>query len=132
MYFRAMTPDADGLPLVGQSARKLGVRVPQDVIPNAAGDVVPGTGGMSVAPDSMWSLPNHRRPQGLGRGSTGPAQDHVFSVTPRSLQEHGLTARPDPAAPVVHALVEPIRSVSLGAFEQALTATRANWRVEWP
>ena len=131
MYFRAMTPDIDGLPLVGRSARRLSVRVPQDVTPNAAGDVLPGTGGMSVAPDSVWNLPHHRRPRGLERGSTGPSQDYVFSIAPRSLEGHGLVARPDPAAHMVHAFVEPTRPVPLDAFERALTATRSNWGVEW-
>lgn len=127
-----MTPAADGLPLVGPSARTLGVRVPQDVMPNAVGDVVPGSGGMSVAPDSMWNLPHHRRPRGLGRGSTGHVQDYVFAVEPASLQEQVLVVRPDPAAPRIHALVEPMRPVPLQMFEYALAATRLHWRVEWP
>jgi hypothetical protein len=87
---------------------------------------------MSVAPDSLWNLPNHRRPRGLGRGSTGSAQDWVFAVEPARLQEQELVARPDPAAPRVHALVEPMRTVALHLFENSLVATRSNWRVEWP
>src|SRR2546430_2606362 len=77
-YFRTMTRADDGLPVVGRSARSLGVRVPEDIQPDAAGRVVPGQGGMSVAPGSFWNLPNHRRPRGLGRGSTGPCGFRKF------------------------------------------------------
>lgn len=132
MFFRAMTPDADRRPLVGRSERRLGVRVPQDVTPNAAGDIVPGTGGMSVAPDSIWNLPHHRRPRGLERGSTGPSQDYVYAVDPRVLMERGLVARPDPIAPAIHAFIEPASLVSLTGFEHALTSTRPDWQVVWP
>jgi len=109
----------------------LGVRVPEDVSPDAAGVVMPGTGGMSVAPDSMWNLPNHRRPRGMERGSTGPVADHVFSITEGSLGDNGLTARPDPDAPGVHALVEPRTPMLLVGYEGALTATRASWQGVW-
>jgi hypothetical protein len=132
MYFRAMPPDADGLPLIGPHARRLGVRVPEDVRPDPAGNVVPGSGGMSVAPDSIWNLPHHRRPRMLGCESTGPAQDHVFFVESPSLNQHGLDARLDPAAPGVHALVEPVRRIMLASFQGALTATRSHWNVGWP
>jgi hypothetical protein len=33
MYFRAMTPADDRLPVVGRSARQLGVGIPQDINP---------------------------------------------------------------------------------------------------
>ena len=127
-----MTPDVDGLPTGGRSARKLGVRVPGDVMPDAAGYVIPGTGGMSVAPDSLWNLPHHRRPRGMGRGSTGPVQDQVFSIASVPLRDNGLVARRDPKAPVVHALVEPMQKVFLEEFEHAIVATRPSWRRVWP
>lgn len=132
MYFRSMTPAEDGLPSVGRSARKLGIRVPQDVKPDAAGVVGPGAGGMSVAPDSVWNLPHHRRPLGMGRGSTGPRQDHVFSVQPAPLRDNGLMARPDPVAPGLHAIVEPVQRVLLEDFERSLAATRPHWTRAWP
>jgi hypothetical protein len=131
MYFRSMTPEEDGLPRVGPSARTLGVRVPEDIRPNG-GHVVPGTGGMSVSPDSMWNLPNHRRPRAMGGGSTGPNQDRVFSITDTALEQRELTARPDPEAPALHALVEPKYRVSLKAFEGSLSATRPDWNQAWP
>jgi hypothetical protein len=127
-----MTPDLDGLPAVGRSARMLGVRTPQDVRLDATRRVVPGTGGMSVAPDSMWNLPNHRRPRAMGRGSTGPVHDHVFSVLPGTLSDNALVARRDPSAPVLHALIEPLERVVLEEFERALGATRPGWSRAWP
>ncbi|OGK81165.1 MAG: hypothetical protein A2050_05905 [Candidatus Rokubacteria bacterium GWA2_73_35] len=132
MYFRAMTPHVDGLPMRGRSARTLGVRVPQDVNPDAAGYVNPGTGGLSVAPDSMWHVPNHRRPRGMGHGSTGPVQDHVFSIAPVALRDNRLVARRDPVAPIVHALIEPQQRVRLEEFERSLDATRPWWQQAWP
>jgi len=132
MYFRAMTPDPDGLPRCGSSARSLGVRVPQDVRPDAAGYITPGTGGMSVAPDSLWNLPHHRRPRGMGRGSTGPEQDYVFSIKVGPLQLHELQVRPDPRTPSVHALVEPMKRIRLEEFQHVLVATRPNWTTAWP
>src|SRR3990170_302226 len=132
MYFRSMTPAIDHLPTSGRSARMLGVRVPGDVMPDGAGHVVPGTGGMSVAPDSMWNLPHHRRPRGMGRGSTGPVRDHVFSIAPAPLRDNGLVARRDPEAPVVHALIEPAETVLLEDFERSLVATRPSWSRAWP
>ena len=127
-----MTPEADGLPTVGRSARMLGVRVPEDIHLDAGGHVLPGTGGMSVAPDSMWNLPNHRRPRGMGRGSTGPVPDHVFSIVSAPLRDNGLVARRDPEAPVVHARIEPREKVLLEEFERSLAATRPSWSRVWP
>ena len=102
-----MTPNGDGLPRVGPSARTLGVRVPADIAPDADGYVNPGTGGMSVAPESVLNLPNHRRPRAMGQGSSGPNTDHVFYIEPGPLEGKGLVTRPDPLAPSVHAFVEP-------------------------
>jgi hypothetical protein len=130
MYYRAMTPGQDGSPSVGRSARRLGVRVPGDIAPDASGRVAPGAGGMSVAPDSQWNLPNHRRPRRLGRGSTGPDEDRVFSILPQPLQNRGLVARPDPVAPAIHAFVEPAEVVQLPVFESSLVATRPDWIAE--
>lgn len=117
---------------MGRSARCLGVRVPRDIAPDADGFVTTGRGGMSVAPDSLWNLPHHRRPRTLGRGSTGPDGDHVFSVEGPSLEVRELRTRPDPAAPVIHAFVEPKGRVALAGFETALASTRPEWHRVWP
>lgn len=131
-YFRAMQPDSDDRPLVGRSGRTLGVRVPQDIGPDQAAMVHPAQGGMSVAPETLWNVPNHRRPRGLGSGSTGPLGDRIYAIDTRAIQERGLAARPDPAAPNRHAFVEPSKSMSLDRYERALVSTRPSWQHAWP
>ena len=131
-FFRSMTPNSDGFPKVARSARTLGVRVPDDVEPDDEGKVLPATGGMSVAPTSMWNLPNHRRPRGLERGSTGPDADWVFSMQRRPLESLSLTARPDADNPVRHAFIEPVVPMALGEYERALAGTRPSWSKAWP
>ena len=132
MWFRSMTPAPDGLPILGRSARSLGVRVPDDVHPDTAGFVSTGTGGMSVSPASMWNLPHHRRPRGAGRGSTGPASDFIFSTETSVLAVQSLTVRLDPERPGKHAYVEPSERVLLAAYEQSLAATRSGWKLVQP
>jgi len=105
------------------------VRVPWDIAPDAAGDVHPGTGGMSVALGSMWSLPNHRRPRGMQRGSTGPAGERVYGIDPPDLQRQPLDIRPTSPR---HATVQPSMQMNLAAYEGALAATRPSWRQLWP
>lgn len=120
----------DGMPAVGASARHLGVRVPADISPDDHGFVVPGDGGMSVAPGSAWNLPNHRRPRRLGRGSTGPNADCVYRIEELSLDGRSLALRPDPKCAAVHAFVEPARRAPLGIYIDNLAATRDDWS-EW-
>ncbi len=129
MMFRGMEPAPDGLPLVGRATRRLGVRVPEDIAPDAAEDVHPGTGGMSVAPDSMWNLPHHRRPRGMQRGSTGPVRDRVYAIALAALKQQPLDIRPSSPR---HATVEPSRPMPLATYEDALTATRPSWIQAWP
>ena len=131
-HFRSMTPAPDGAPTVGRSARALGVRVPEDTCPDAEGQVRPGSGGLSVSPGSMWNLPNHRRPRGMGRGSTGNRQDYVYSIGEPDLLARALSVRPDPARPDKHAFVEPEIEVALEDFEGELVATRDSWSRAWP
>jgi hypothetical protein len=132
MFFRGMTPADDGLPVVARSARALGVRVPEDVRLDAESRVLPGRGGMSVAPGSMWNLPNHRRPRGMWRGSTGPADDHVFSLAAVCVSSAGLSARLDPQRPLKHAFIEPRSAVELSLYEAMLASSRPDWQQEWP
>src|SRR6059058_2366777 len=65
--YRSMKEAADGFPAVGSSSRLLGVRPGNaptpDVLAVAPSDLVlPGQGGMSVAPDDPANLPRHLRP----------------------------------------------------------------------
>lgn len=110
-YFRAMTPTENGVPTVGPSKRMLGA-LPSET-DSADGTFGPGTGGMSVSPDSPWPIPHHRRPRGMGRGATGPAQDWVFGIDNGALYAAALAARLDPNNPARHAFVEPTTTMRL-------------------
>ena len=129
--YRAMTPaPSDGLPSLGRTARKLGIRIPDDVKPTLEGLVLPGTGGMSVATGSPWNLPAHRRPRSMGKCSTGPDGDSVYAIEIPLDRTLNLWARPTP--PEGHAEVEPMEAVPLSEYEANLAATRPAWRRVWP
>ena len=132
VVFRAMTAASDGLPLEGRSARLLGVRVPDDVKPDEEGRVHPGQGGMSVAPGSIWNVPTHRRPRGMGQGSSGHAEDRVYSVATTEVLSAGLVVRNDPIRPSKHAFVEPQEPTEMTTYEKLLSSTRPLWRQSWP
>ena len=117
--YRGMKAAADRMPECGTSGRTLGVRVPEDIAPDANGRVHPGSGGMSCAPDDPMLLRPHRRPRSLL--GTGP--DAVFAISVADLGE-ALAARKDS---VTHALVEPVATTELHSFITALYATRTRW-----
>jgi hypothetical protein len=127
-FFRSMTPDVDGRPKVGRSRRCLGV-VPEDVRLRPDGWLDPGSGGMSVAPDSIENLPNHRRPRAWGRGSVGPDGDRIYSISREEVEAAGLLVRLDTE---VHGLVEPVSPVPLAAYEGSMESTRFDWETAWP
>ena len=120
-----MKPDpADGLPLVGRHARRLGVRVAGlgvdkwDVNPDASGKVHPGM-GMSVAVDEPHFLPKHRLPLSLG----GDGRDPVFCLDwPPDVTGLALARNNS------HGQIEPVVECTLGEFESALISTRPLWR----
>ena len=64
LIYRAMKKAADDKPVVGQSGTTLGVRIGTDITPDPGGQVLPGTGGMSVSP-SMRTLPPQLVPRRL-------------------------------------------------------------------
>ena len=131
-YYRAMTPDTDGLPVIGRNARTLGVRIPGDISPDENGIVKPETGGMSVAPGSIWNVPNHRRPRGMQKGSTGPSGDFMYEIKESAIPVTRLVIRCDPAQPELHGFVEPATPVELSTYESDLASTRVDWRRIWP
>jgi hypothetical protein len=132
LYYRAMMSDAVGLPRSGKSARMLGVRVPQDIMPDEKGFVRPGTGGMSVAPDSEWNVPNHRRPRGMHNGSTGKTDDRMYALPDMSIRADRLSMRADPQHPDKHAFMEPAVMIELAGYETDLANTRSDWRQVCP
>ncbi len=117
-----MRAASDGLPVVGRSARELGVRVEGAVIDLRVGEdgwVQSGAGGMSVADGDPSYLPKHRRPLSLG----GDGRDPVFGLARAALPAE-LAIRVDRPP---HALVEPAEPCKLGRYEEALAATRPSW-----
>jgi hypothetical protein len=124
--FRSMIEAADGLPEIGRSARKLGVRSGDHTTPDIpavhSNDIVsPGDGGLSVAPDDPKHLPRHRRPASLGGFGADPVW--VIDVSDLPIELAVILDSPK------HALVEALNSMSLADYEAALTQTRVKWRV---
>jgi hypothetical protein len=119
-----MKESADGKPVVGRSARELGVRTGTAANPDVPaiddGDIVsPWQGGMSVAPDDPLHLLRHRRPASLG----GVGQDAVWYIETDDLPVD-LQFRQDTPT---HGLIEPARSMTLKEYENALASTRQDW-----
>lgn len=132
--YRAMKPGPFMLePLVEQSARGLGVRAaPEgqegniDINFDANGDVITDTKppkGMSVAPDSPWNLPPHRRPITL----FGTGSDPVFCINSSYVEVTGdlKFIRDSP----IHGVIAPARKMSLRNYEEALAATKSSWQL---
>lgn len=139
--YRAMSPDDDGRPAVGRTARSLGVRVTApnsqvfdgvDIATHADGTVRPATGGMSVAP--RWQdLPPHRIPRRLNtsletRDACGNNRDVCWTVGSGGFQagEFGPALVLAVDSPI-HGTIQPGRITSLTEYEAALTATRDEW-----
>jgi hypothetical protein len=127
----------NGLPVVGSESKMLGVRVPPhqqpDITRDANGIVIPGTGGMSVAPTwrdlPYFLIPKRLRslmPDARGRNELAcfrhGAGDFVESVVSESL-----VLKPDSRS---HATIQPTRSMPLADFQQALAATRDGWAID--
>jgi hypothetical protein len=125
--FRSMRGAADGLPVVGPTARTLGVRLEIDIPVDAYGMVRPGAGGLSVSPESPVYLPTHRRPPEFG----GTGNDDVWFIAVNDLGP-SLLYRPDPANPAGHGFVEPARRMTAEEYQQALAATRGAWALASP
>lgn len=126
-----MTPTSNGLPHIAATARSLGVRVPADIAPDEAGDVHPGSRGMSVAPD-LVSLPLHRIPKRLAHlrlGAVGPDTNVVWShgEGPFLAGPVAPNLAPVPDKPD-HGVVGPDATMRLSDYEAALAATQPGWR----
>ena len=91
-----------------------------------------GFGGMCVSPASLLNVPNHRRPRGMQKGSTGPPTDFVYAIADASIPIEKLALTLDLGQPEMHAFVEPAILVELSAYEADLADTRSDWRKVWP
>jgi hypothetical protein len=120
-----MTPDTDGMPILGRSARQLGVRAldqapHNDVSAENPNDPVHPGEGMSAAPDDPANLPKNRRPVQVNRGT---GRDPVWEFDTDQLGPDLEYVRDKPR----HGVVGPKAPMTLAAFEQALAATRSGW-----
>jgi hypothetical protein len=118
MLYRAMREDPAGGPMVGPSARTLGMR-PNVDIPVLAGLVQPSTGGMSVALHRPENLHPLRRPPAYGGSGKDPVWHLALGLVGGDLQ-----FRQDSAT---HGLIEPARTMPLADFQMALEVTRLSW-----
>jgi hypothetical protein len=112
---------ADGLPETGATARTLGVRPGVDVPAiHPSHIVVPGTGGLSVAPIDPFNLALARRPPAFG----GTGKDPLWYIESEDLILGVIVRRDSPT----HALVEPASSMTLLGFQLLLASSRTNWK----
>lgn len=124
-----------GKPTIGDGPLDLGVRVPADVQPTAAGHVSPGMGGMSVSP-RLTALPPHRVPRRLHPlvpKATGKNFCFVWSMGEGAFAAGavalGLCLRPD-LSNDKHGFGEPTAAMSIADYRQALAATQDEWQVD--
>ena len=113
----------------------LGVR-PRDISMSPSGEVLPGTGGLSVHA-GLRDIPPHMIPSRLQpKVSDATGDDKLFVWA----MGEGLFA-PAPVAPSLmlrlgdpndpkHGLIEPDAIMTLEAYQLALAATRDRWEVD--
>ncbi|HET6576574.1 MAG TPA: hypothetical protein VFG68_23450 [Fimbriiglobus sp.] len=123
--YRAMIPDADGLPQLGRSARQFGVRL-LDRFPNndvdaasEADTLQPGK-GVSVAPDDPAYLAKNRRPPQVNGGI---GKDPVWVIDTNDLGPDLFFLRDKPT----HGVIGPTRLMTLAEYEFALAGVRSKW-----
>ncbi len=137
--YRVMKEDGHQ-PLLGETASTLGVRVPADIQLDVAGNVSPGTGGMSVCRSvaALNRMPARMIPSRLRAivpGAAGNDNLFVWSLGQNQWSAHeesvaaGLQLRPD-ASDRQHGFVEPDNVVSLEVYREAIAATQSLWQVD--
>jgi hypothetical protein len=124
--YRSMKEASDGFPALGPSSRLLGIRpgsapTPDVLAVSPSDPVLPGQGGMSVAPDDPANLPRHLRPASLG----GSGRDPVWYIETEDLGPD-LAFRQDRAS---HGLIEPQHALTLQEFQDALAGSRLAWKL---
>ena len=119
ILYRAMREDSAGGPMVGPTARTLGVRPNVDIL-IIAGLVRPNSGGMSVAPDRPGNLHPLRRPPAFG----GLGKDQIWSIAVVALGDD-LQVRPGSAT---NGLIESARTMRIDDLQMTLEATKPYWK----
>jgi hypothetical protein len=138
--YRVMTPDEDGKPKIGATARTLGVRPQIDGlglgdIPVREGSVAPGTGGMSVAPQlqdlPLWRIPRRYALPGKGMVGTGKYEDSCWWMGDGLFRNEVISDRLNLVVDSpTHGEVQPSSSMLLEAYQTALSTTRDSWSEE--
>jgi hypothetical protein len=123
--------------MLGRNANMLGVRVPpagrSDILPDASGEVHPGTGGLSVSA-SVQALPAHRiarRLKHLVSNTSGPNKLSIWRLDDSAFVNGPIADRlvlrlTSPS----HGLIEPNTIMSLGEYEASPAATREDWVID--
>lgn len=124
LVYRSMRESSDGFPEPGPGGRLLGVRPGNTMFPDVLADipsdmVLPGEGGMSVAPLSPMGLPRHRRPPALG----GIGVDPVWCLDTDDLGSNLQFTQDRPS----HGFIEPKQPMTLKEYQEALANTRSRW-----
>lgn len=108
------------MPMLGERALYLGIRVPRDIEPDEKGQVTRGTNGLSVTPDDPRGLPLFARPPELG----GRGIDPVWELDLESLPE-GLAFIDDEPT---HGYIAPANGMSIDSYRALIRSTRPLWR----
>ena len=111
--------ESGGSPALGESARKLGVRVGPDL--DVKDDIAKhNKKGMSTSPDDPKNLPKHRRPKEFG----GTGKDPVWEIDSGQLSTETIEWHQDSAT---HGIVRPTKDMPYKTFKSALEATQGSW-----
>jgi len=113
--FRGMKTNGNE-PEVGPSARTLGARPNVDIPVDSNGNVHPGTGGISVAPQTPLNLPTHRRPVEF----EGTGKDPVWSIDSDSLGDNLIYIQDK----TTHGTIQPSKIMTLDQYQIALSNTK--------
>ena len=136
--YRSMTV-VDSKPMIGRTARSLGIRPNEDIPVQEDGAVFSETGGMSVAP--AWrDLPGHRIPKRLraegADDASGSNADACWTMGDGDFTDAPFTAslvlrvdRYEDFRPV-HGTVQPTIKMMLEEYESALAATQGQWYID--
>ena len=120
-------------PGTSRSAQDLGVRVPGDIETTPEGNVLPNSGGMSVAP--RWrDLPAHRIPRRLRHmapGATGSNLVYCWRFGANEFASGPFANRLHLAVTLKsHGTVEPEFEMPVDGYRQALAETREAWEID--
>src|SRR5437899_2942044 len=128
--YRAMLEDDDGLPVLGTSAEKLGVRRNKDIIADSTGAVQRpsfqprGANGLSCAP-TVQDLPHFALPRSWGGGNSRTV---IWRIDPKDLPADLIAAEDsDPARPRRHVSIGPARSMAYDDYVSLIEGTRSKW-----